>query len=210
MIIVPSNVAAVVAPSGPVSFVGATDAGTLNLTSISLPSHVAGDIILMVAGGSTYATPPASGGTVPVWTEIGRTISGATSAVLWYAVATSSSTTSGSFSTGQKIAVMVFRNQSSSPIGGFATGSSNGGIVASVSFPAITMQDTSGRSQLASFTITGGNGGSLTLPGGYTRRTPTASSPNQGITKDTTTADGQFSATISTARLHVTFQVEIK
>lgn len=164
-------------------------------TTITLPTHAVGDIIVIVAfvNSTTLPTKPTAGGTVPTWTDIDAP-AGANSCSMRsaYAVATAANHTSGTWTTASALAAIVIRGQAASPIGGHAQSGSMTAL--KVTAPAITMTDTSGASILLEFHSLDGTG-TPTLsaaPTGYTRRASvTALNIMLCInTKDVTTSDG--------------------
>lgn len=196
----------------PVTFKGHATAAA---TSVTLPAHVPGDLIVICAARtSTSTTPPtapSASGTVPTWTTI-TSNTGSTSNYLsinWYAsvrtaytVATASNHTSGTWTNAGYVTAVVFNGaKTSSPIG---ANSETGGTTTSPTLsiaPSITLQNTTASSGILHFLINaiqspGSGVGWGTTPSGYTRR----SGSDDGIgtyTKDTTTSDG--SLTLNTA-----------
>ncbi len=174
------------------SRVGGTSAAA---TSIAIPTHVAGDLIVIWAyrdGNTTPPTVPTAGGTVPTFTTIdGPTGANTNSAVCAYAVAAGTTDTSGTWTNATGISVEVWRGQSAVPIGGHAQ---NGAAVASggnLAMPAITLTDPTGNSIILAFagwqTVTAWSA----APAGYTQRSQVATEV-EALTKDTTTSDGAF------------------
>lgn len=120
-----------------VTFVGAQgNAGT----TVTIPTHQSGDLILLFAyrdGSTTAPTTPTAGGTVPTWTLIGSTGGNLNSSNFRYAVATGSTTTSGTWTNATELICLVYR-------GTRVVGASAGGGAASTSiaYPALTLQRT--------------------------------------------------------------------
>lgn len=109
----------------------------IGFTSANLPTHQAGDLIIAFAyrDGSTAAPGiPTS----PAWVPIDNpTGANTTSAVTAYFVATSSSTTTGTWSNATAVIFVVYRGAlTASPIGGHAV---TGGSSTTVTYPALTM-----------------------------------------------------------------------
>lgn len=164
-------------------------------TSIAIPAHQAGDIILIWAfrdGSTTPPTVPTAGGTVPSFTTIdGPAGANTCAAVCAYAVAAGTTDTSGTWTNATGMSVEVWRGQSSDPIGGHAQ---SGGSVASggnIAIPAITLTDPTGNSVILAFagwrTVTAWNA----APAGYTQQSQVATEC-EALTKDSTTSDGTF------------------
>lgn len=170
---------------------------TVNATSVALPTHAVGDMIIIAAAASsnTLALKPTAAGTVPVFTDItANTGANTTSMRIAYAIATTSSHTSGTWANAAFLAVIVVHNQNASPIGGAVEsgGTSSSGVTA----PAITMINTSGASFLLEFYY-GGFSAWNAAPSGYTRRASTHTT-SAGIclnTKNVTTSDGAIAQT---------------
>jgi hypothetical protein len=173
--------------------------------TITLPAHQAGDLILM-SGCATFATTmaPDAGGSVPTWNLI---TSGSASyySEIRYAVATSSSHTSGTWNGaiyGALIAVVLRGQKSSSPIGGAAYNSS-ATDTSSPSAPAITLTNTSGSSKILHFyvPVVTTNRTFNAAPAGYTSLLSvdptTAAYGRRCLSKDVTTSDGAIAQGLS-------------
>ncbi len=177
------------------SRVGGTSAAA---TSIAIPTHVAGDLIVIWAyrdGSTTPPTVPAAAGTVPAFTTIdGPTGANLNSAVCAWAVAAGTTDTSGTWTNATGMSVEVWRGASSVPIGGHAQSGGNIASGANIAIPAITLTATDGTSAILAFagwqTVTAWNA----APAGYTQRSNVATEV-EVLTKDTTTADGSFNVT---------------
>lgn len=111
----------------PVQFKGVNTAANLTsgVTTVTIPSHQTGDLILMwVSDVNNYRTlsKPSAGGTVPTWTTIGATTSDDYSRhSIHYAVATASNHTSGTWGNIKLMMAVVLSGQNAtSPIGGYA------------------------------------------------------------------------------------------
>jgi hypothetical protein len=184
----------------PLTFQGATGA-TGSATSVALPTHAVGDIIVIYADRtSTGAAPgkPSAGGTVPTWTDI--TVNNTNGLRTAYAVATATNHTSGTWTTGGTRIAVVLSGQASIPIGGAAVNYSSS-VTTSVTAPAITMSDTRGNSQILHFyTATSGSFSWSAAPGGYTSRLSVDGTPGtpgyRVLTKNTTTSDGAIAQSI--------------
>lgn len=183
-------------------------------TSVTIPAHIAGDLIVIWAyrdGNTTPPTVPTAGGTVPTFTVIDNpTGANACSAVCAYAVAAGTTDTSGTWTNATGISVEVWRGQSSAPIGGHAQSGASVASGGNLAVPAITQQDTTGNSVLLAFagwqTVTAWSA----APTGYTQRS-NVSTECEALTKNSTTSDGTFnvSGTASGSGGTRTQQVEI-
>lgn len=126
-------------PTPTVMFVGANSA---EATSVAIPAHQTGDLIIVAAYRRSTSIPSAPGG----WTTLG-TSSGNSSAIrLAYKVAASSGEVSGTWSSTQNISVQVFRNHNG--IGAWDIGTGNS---STMNYPAITLTQTNGSSWVAAF-----------------------------------------------------------
>ena len=167
-------------------------------TSIAIPTHVAGDLIVIWAyrdGSTTPPTVPTAGGTVPTFTTVdGPTGANLCSAVCAWAVAAGTTDTSGTWTNATGISVEVWRGQAAVPIGGHAQSGGNIASGANIAIPAITLTAVDGTSAILAFagwqTVTAWNA----APSGYTQRSNVATEV-EALTKDTTTADGSFNVT---------------
>ncbi len=127
-----------------VTFVGAASAGA---TTVTIPAHQVGDLLVMFAyrdGNNTAPSLPTG------WTNIG-TANGANSnsSRLAYRVTTATNTTSGTWTNATGLVVHVYRGQNIvTPIGENAN---NGGNSAIVTYPALTMIQTDGSSLVSGF-----------------------------------------------------------
>lgn len=118
--------------------------------SITIPAHVAGDLIVIFATGPFGSiTKPSASGTVPNWIDISvapaDTELGTRTA---YHVATSTTTTSGRWPNTNQMQVAVLYGQGLNPIGGRAV---QQGYYSPVSAPAVTLTRTDGSSRLIHF-----------------------------------------------------------
>lgn len=168
-------------------------------TSIAIPAHVAGDLIVIWAfrdGSTTPPTKPTAGGTVPSFTTVdGPTGANSCSAICAWAFATGTTDTSGTWTNATGISVEVWRGaDANSPIGGHAQSGASVASGANIVIPAITLQDPTGASAILAFAghrnVTAWNA----PPAGYTQRSQVATEV-EAVTKDTTTSDGTFNVT---------------
>lgn len=149
--------------------------------SITLPAHNVGDLILMFSTNlrpnNTAPAAPAAGGTVPTWTtviEAPNSFNGISTYLnhkAVYAVATATNHTSGTWSAygdlETLLAVVISGAKSGTPIGGVAQSNVYG--QSSATYPAVTLDDTSGSSLLLRYSAQQGTGGGWTgTPSGLT------------------------------------------
>jgi len=129
------------------------DGATANSTSVTIPSHEEGDLLVLFVyrSNTTAATKPTAGGTVPDW-QVADTSSGSSaSLIVAYAFAESSSTTTGTWTNATTMAVCVLRGaDAENPIGSLSTFGENQGI--RTRLPGITVEDDTGRSMIINFT----------------------------------------------------------
>jgi hypothetical protein len=168
-------------------------------TSVTIPSHNVGDIIVIFAVGVSTPTVPSAAGTVPTWSVIQSN----SYQKLYYAVATATNHTSGTWTNAGEMIVAVLSGQGASPIGGSAATQPTA-QAASCTAPAITMSDTSGASQVLHFmdiyVVAGAAPSFNAAPAGYTARVSAISVANWGyrlLTKDLTTSDGAVANTLT-------------
>jgi hypothetical protein len=120
-----------------VAYVGAQGAAA---TSVTIPAHQVGDLILVFAyrdGSNTVPTTPAAGGTVPTWTTIVSSGGNTNSSTFAYAVATATTTTSGTWTNATEIIVQVYRGAT---VGASTSNAANNS--SAINFPALTLQRT--------------------------------------------------------------------
>lgn len=120
-----------------VSYVGAQGAAA---TTVTIPAHQVGDLILIFAyrdGSNTVPTAPTAGGTVPTWTQIGSSGGNTNSSRFHYATATATNTTSGTWTSATELICLVYRGAT---VGASAGGS--GSNTTTVNYPALTLQRT--------------------------------------------------------------------
>lgn len=189
------------------TYVAATNlANTASGFGITLPTHTSGDIIFLWAGNFMFESipvKPSAGGTVPNWTSV-ATGSGMHTSGLWYAVATSSSTTSGNWTLtgGTNLRLWAFVVRGGSSIGGVALGGSPFSQTATTTIvcPAVTLSNTRGDSLLIhgvpiafdyneNPVITQSNTAGYTYRGTFTNSSYFTAAL---ATKDSTTSDGSF------------------
>jgi hypothetical protein len=120
-----------------ISFVGANSA---NATTVTIPAHNVGDLLVMFAYRSSSNALP----TVPVgWTTINSAGGANNSSALAYRIATGSDT-SGTWTNATQLIIQVYRGVSASPIGAF--GAMQSANSTTVTYPAVTLSVTDGSS----------------------------------------------------------------
>ena len=175
---------------------GLVASGNTTGSTVTIPSHQIGDIIVLYAHSTSGTDPsiPAAGGTVPTWTSIdldtGDNFGGSAAA---YCVATATNTTSGNWGATQVMGVAVLRGQAASPIGGHGStfGTSSTDSIA----PAVTLVNADGTSILLHFLTSRGATIWNAAPAGYTA--VFTASQICLLTKDNTTTDGSVTRTHS-------------
>lgn len=169
--------------------------------TVTIPTHAAGDIIVIFAKASVNAAPtkPAASGNVPAWVDIDSVSGSYTGTYTAYFVATGSTHTSGTWTGASAMVAAVLRGQNTStPIGGhgYSAASATGNTCPGA---AITLTNSSGSSQILEFYGYGDNVNTVTsisaAPTGHTRKVDGTWAGSQGEmvalnTKDDTTSDG--------------------
>lgn len=175
-----------------------------NTTSVTLPTHNTGSLIIIYAyaQGSGAPSAPSAGGTVPAWTTIDSYSNSWANYRTAYYVATASNHTSGTWTGATSMmAVVINGAKTSGPIGGHAAGANTTG--SNIQAPAVTMSKTDGTSMLLHFYGAGDGVNNPTswgsTPAGYTQRQTTTYTYNFLClnTKNDTTSDGAITQTIT-------------
>ena len=119
-------------------------------TSVAMPNHQAGDILLVFARGTAAAPAvPAAGGTVPAWTVIQQGIANSVGLTVVGFLVTAPGFTSGVFTNATHIAVVLLRPSTAGNQLVFAAARSsvgNANNTQTVVFPALTFVDLDGSS----------------------------------------------------------------
>lgn len=163
-----------------VSVVGAAAGGT-GATTVAIPAHQPGDMIIIGYGSTISPSIPAAGGTVPAWQTLQTGVANSVSLAVVYAIATASNHTSGTWASG-KLTVVVLR----STIGGTLTAAparssmGNANNTQTIVFPALTLGKADGSSAGVRVGQRGVNAaGLMTPPSGWTIQAfNPASTPN--------------------------------
>lgn len=168
---------------------------TAATSSIAIPSHQIGDLIILYvyrSGNATIPTKPASSSTIPAWGDVGTAANGAdaNSSRMAYFVATAANHTSGTWTNATQIIAVVVRGQHpKAPLGGNAE---SGSVGTTMIAPSVQMANSDGTSQLLHF-FGARNITSWASPAtGYTLQATTAASGASAglVIKNTTTSDG--------------------
>jgi hypothetical protein len=118
-------------------------------TSVAIPAHNVGDLIIVSARGTAAApSVPAAGGTVPAWATIQSGLANSIGLTTVAFVATATTTTTGVFTNATHICVLVLRPAASQKLQTSAARSStgNGNNTQTIIYPALTMNDLDGSS----------------------------------------------------------------
>lgn len=159
-----------------ITFVGANSAAS---TSVSIPAHQTGDLLIILATRQSSSPPSLPAG----WTQIAAPqTSSFFSMLIGYRVATSNSETSGTWSNAGTTSVSVYRGvDSADPIGASAT---SGNVNNTFSYPGLTLQVNSG----SSWVYRGlgyYNSGTRNALSGFTQRSDQTGGTNRGVVYDT-------------------------
>jgi hypothetical protein len=128
-------------PSVPVSFVSSATATTTSISS--MPTHKAGDLLLMFAYRNNNNTAP----TLPAgWTNITDTGGNTNSMRIAFKIAASASETSGTWTNATELNLHVYRNA-----GGVGAFGAQNGSGTTLTYGGLTLQNTNGSSQVALF-----------------------------------------------------------
>lgn len=121
--------------------------GSSATTTVTIPTHASGDIIIIAAvrANNTPPTIPAAGGTVPTWNTIHSAGANTWSMSCAYAVATASNHTSGTWTNATQMVAIVLRSSDGSFALG-ANGPTNANNTQTIVYPAITLQVSNGTS----------------------------------------------------------------
>jgi hypothetical protein len=177
--------------------------GSSAATTVTIPTHAVGDMIVIMARGTVAPTVPGAGGTVPTWTTIGT--AGANNSIGWTvarAIATATNHTSGTWTNAAQMHVLVLRAGTGSISLGDAPAAAGANNTQTIVYPALTLT----ASQTANLAVRCGARGvadtEVETDGGFTTggtfRTAQPASPNQTsavFTKPITANEGSFTAT---------------
>jgi hypothetical protein len=190
----------------PLVFGGANAANT---TTVAIPGHTTGDIIVIFVfsgANNTLPTAPSASGTVPSWVSIDSNATGTSScsSATYYFVATANNHTSGTWTNVDSMIAAVVRSPAATPLGGHAnsggTASSTGAVA-----PSITETHADGTSILLHFFgLRPGNSWATwnAAPSGYTMQASSISGTWGGTcidTKNITITDGSVTQVSNTS-----------
>jgi hypothetical protein len=116
-------------------------------TSVALPTHQIGDLLIFCARRANVAAAsiPAAGGTVPAWTQLqGGAGANVLSLVVAAATATANNHTSGTWTNADQVAVIVLRGNH--PIRAGVSAVLSNAAAATVTYPALTLENANGTS----------------------------------------------------------------
>jgi hypothetical protein len=118
-------------------------------TSVAIPAHAVGDLIVVMARGTAAApSVPAASGTVPAWATIQSGLANSIGLTVVSFVATATNTTTGAFTNATHIAVLVLRPGAGKRLQTSAARSAvgNGNNTQTIVYPALTLANGGGAS----------------------------------------------------------------
>jgi len=118
-------------------------------TSVAIPAHAVGDLIIVSARGTAAApSVPAAGGTVPAWTTLQSGLANSIGLTTVAFVATATNHTTGAFTNATHICVVVLRPAALKKLQTAAARSStgNGNNTQTIVYPALTLNNGGGAS----------------------------------------------------------------
>ena len=191
--------------------------GSSATTSVTIPAHQVGDMIVIMARGTVAPTIPAAGGTVPTFTEIGT--GGVNNSVGWRvarAIATATNHTSGTWTNAAQMHVLVLRASAGTLSVGNAPAQAGANNTQTIVYPAHTL--TTGKAD-ALVVRCGARGvadtevrtdGAFTTGGTFHTEQPATTPTSATFSKTVTASEGSFSATpvgSNAAYRAVTFEI---
>lgn len=153
-------------------------------TSVTIPAHQSGDIIVIFARGTAAApTVPTAGGTVPTFVTQQTGFANAIGLVTATAIANASNHTSGTWTNATHLIAIVIRAASGNVISVGASSTNSGNNTLTLPFPALTLQTADG----SSLVLRGGTRVTAatemsTPPSGYTNVVTQPVAPNSVLT----------------------------
>lgn len=154
-----------------ISFIGENEAVG---TSVTLPTHQAGDLLLVFAFRNAATAPslPAGG-----WVSLCTGSGGSTSFRVGYLIATGAGTASGTWTNATSVMAHVYRSSvGNMPAPGACT-TGNGSASTSLVYPAITLTKTDHSSWVARAAMSSAGTNIQTAPSGYTLRSNNTAVP---------------------------------
>lgn len=181
-------------------------------TSVTIPTHAVGDLIVIAAYRSDKAVPskPVASGHVPTWLDIDTTASNQTCSMRTaYCVATETGTTSGTWTSATGVMVAVITKQADVPIGGHSTGVNaqytNGAVA-----PAIaSLTSTNGTSLILGFVAVNHLSSWDAAPSGWTRQAAVAGYMCLNTKDDSTSSTDMIQTGLSGTKPYAGSQIEI-
>lgn len=165
-------------------FIGASGVAA---TSMTLPTHQSGDIVVMFAYRNGNNTAPALPAT---WSGIGATGGNTNSSRLAYKFVTSGNTPSDTWTNATQLVAHVYRGCAG--IGGFAGSSQSNSTT--ITYPTVTMENSGGRSIVVGFAGHRTATNVETAPAGMTNRASVGTGP-EAAGHDTSTGVTSWTAT---------------
>lgn len=188
-----------------VAFVGAqANAGT----TVTIPAHQSGDLILILAfrdGSVQLPSTPAASGTVPSWVLINNSGASTCSGNFRYFVATGSTTTSGTWTNATEMVCLVYRGVK--VIGANAVLGGNSNIIA---YPALTLQRTDNSSWVVGVAGHRSATNVEVAPTGMTNRASTGTEAAGHDTNGTVSSWSQQTVTVSASSGWRSWTVELR
>jgi hypothetical protein len=116
-------------------------------TSVAIPAHLPGDLILVFARGTALApAKPTAGGTVPNWVTCQSAIANSVGLTSVGFVATATDTTTGVFTSATHIVALVLRPDAGKVLGIGPSSQTNANNTQTIVYPALTLGTTGGTS----------------------------------------------------------------
>lgn len=121
--------------------------GSAATTSVAIPTHQVGDMILVFTRGTAAApTVPAASGTVPAWVTLQSALANAIGLTSVAFIATATNTTTGTFTNATHICVLVLRPGAGKVLDYGASAVGNGNNTQTIIYPALTLTRADGTS----------------------------------------------------------------
>jgi hypothetical protein len=188
-----------------VSFIGAQGAAA---TTVTIPAHQSEDLILIFAyrdGSNTAPSTPTAGGTVPTWNLIGSSGGNTNSSNFRWAVATGSTTTSGTWTSATELICLVYRGAS---VGASIGGSGN--ATTTVNYPALTLQRTNNSSWVVGVAGHRTANNVDVAPSGMTNRASAGTEAAGHDTNATVTSWASTNVTVNASSAYRSWVVELR
>jgi hypothetical protein len=117
-------------------------------TSVAIPTHTAGDVLLVFAraASNTAPTVPASGGTVPAWATAQSAGANTLALITAYFVATAANHTTGTWTGAAHLCVLVLRPDAGMVLSYGTSASGNGNNTQTIVYPALSFGNLTGSS----------------------------------------------------------------